>query len=221
MIEEKLKDDDSVMRKLFLILTRMSFSRKLKQQVGERFEQYLPDDSQLNEPNLVYCGESKDNPDALLILDKIISKEPPAAIREALFGDQIEATGEVVKEMFIECILSRARKSLEHLKRFVEIYYVEILQPFFLGENQQVSQLTLMKMIVQIWGEKNQYKTLQIVDKLLSQGLLLSESVLEWAFISLEKIQAKASGDSIEFKLIETVLERADILPNQLATLFN
>ena len=72
-----------------------------------------------------------------------------------------------------------------------------------------------------MWGEKNQYKTLQIVDKLLSLGLLLPESVLEWTFLSLEQIQAKASGESIEFKLIQTVLEKADIQPTQLATLFN
>jgi hypothetical protein len=29
--------------------------------------------------------------------------------------------------------MARTKKSLEHLKRFIEIYYNEIIKPFFLG----------------------------------------------------------------------------------------
>jgi hypothetical protein len=85
---------------------------------------------------LKYCTEAHDNPDAQIILDKLNSKETPAYLKAALIGDQakIEASGEQMKEIFLECVISRTRKSLEHLKRFIEIYYNEIFQPFFLGD---------------------------------------------------------------------------------------
>ena len=138
-IQDKIKDDDSVIRKLLITLTRMSFIKKLKESLDDKFHEFLPEESQLNEPNLVHIGEAKDNPDALMILDKITSKEPATAIREALVGDSVGQPTDLMKEIFVECILSRARKSLEHLKRFVEIYFRDILQPFFLGEYKQNS----------------------------------------------------------------------------------
>ncbi len=60
-----------IMSKFFLILTRMSFGKKMRELLDERFHAYIPEDSKLTEPNLVHCGESKDNPDANLILEKM------------------------------------------------------------------------------------------------------------------------------------------------------
>lgn len=46
---------------------------------------------------------------------------------------ELQAGGQLLKEIFLECILSRARKSLEHIKRFIEIYYNEIFEPWFVN----------------------------------------------------------------------------------------
>jgi len=43
--------------------------------------------------------------------------------------------------------MTRTKKSLEHLKRFIEIYYNDIIKPFFLGTTIPESQITLMKTI--------------------------------------------------------------------------
>jgi hypothetical protein len=64
-------------------------------------------------------------------LDQLNAKETSANLR-ALLDDhtKVEASGEQLKDIFLECILSKARKSLEHLKRYVEIYS-DIFYPFY------------------------------------------------------------------------------------------
>ena len=80
--------------------------------------------------------EEGKNPDAAIINDLINQKTPPKELREALTGNQskIESSGEQLKEILLECIVSRTRKSLEHLKRIIEFYYNEVMQPFFLRD---------------------------------------------------------------------------------------
>ncbi len=45
--------------------------------------------------------------------------------------NELEASGERLKEIFFECLLSRARKSIEHLKRSLEYFWADILSDFF------------------------------------------------------------------------------------------
>jgi hypothetical protein len=52
----------------------------------------------------------------------------------------MQASSSELKEIMIEVILFRARKSLEHLKRHIEIYYKEIFEPWFVtGEDRQAN----------------------------------------------------------------------------------
>lgn len=69
---------------------------------------------------------------------------------KAMFEDKtkIEASGEQLKDILLECILSKSRKSLEHLKRFIGIYS-EIFYPFYKGE--PVSQRHAITTIVEGW----------------------------------------------------------------------
>ena len=54
--------------------------------------------------------------------------------------------------MFLECIFSRARKSLEHLKRFIELFYPEIFEPWFVSaEDAKESQITVVKTVSSVW----------------------------------------------------------------------
>lgn len=56
-----------------------------------------------------------------MIKDRLDAKETPAAMRALLFGaegnTELLASGQVLKEIFMEAVFSRTRKSLEHLKR--------------------------------------------------------------------------------------------------------
>ena len=83
---------------------------------------------------------------------------------KALLDDhtKIEASGDQLKEIFLECILSKARKSLEHLKRFVEIYS-EIFYPFYL--NNGSAQVTAVATVARVWVN-NRNRALNIVEKL-------------------------------------------------------
>ena len=111
----------------------MSFFKKFKDSTDERFHRHLPD-SEHSQNDVVFTHTPEESPDAALIMDRLNSKETPASMR-ALLQDQaqLQTSGQQLKEIFLECIFSRARKSLEHLKRFVELFYVEIFDPWFVS----------------------------------------------------------------------------------------
>lgn len=120
-------------------LIRMSFFKRVKENTDEKFHHYLPD-SEHSQNDLVFVhlpqekSSENDNPDAALIMDRLNSKETPANIRELLMNkSDLQASGQQLKEIFLECVFSRTRKSLEHLKRFVEVFYTEVFEPWFVN----------------------------------------------------------------------------------------
>ncbi|CDW76937.1 cap binding protein [Stylonychia lemnae] len=217
--------DEEILKKLFIVLVRMSFTKKVQQQIDEKYHHLLPEDRLFQEPVLKYCNESQDNPDAQIILDKLNSKETPKNLFEALVGEQskLEATGEQLKEIFLECIMARTKKSLEHLKRFIEIYYHEIIKPFFLGTTIAESQITLMKSVCQMWIN-NPRKNLQIIDKLFSLGLVIPKYAVQYCLDSLiRKISEneELSQDLIEFKILNNLSQLVNQRQQQMFTLYN
>ena len=95
---------------------------------------------------------------------------------------EINASGNLLKEIFLDCIISRTRKSLEHLKRFIEVFYSEIFQPWFVEskEGQQVAVRTVAK----IWQNQPE-RAILVIEKLWQLGIVEAENAVEWAFKSL------------------------------------
>jgi hypothetical protein len=98
-------------------------------------------------------------------------------------------------EVFSECMLTRTKKSMEHLKRFIEIFYVEIIEPWFVsGPQAAENQVTLVKTVARAWRERNPFRCIQIIEKLWSLGVLGGQHVINWALKSLKE----GSVDEIE-----------------------
>lgn len=68
----------------------------------------------------------------------------------------------------------------------MEIYYHEIIHPFFLGETVNESQITLMKTINQIWVN-NPKKNIQIIEKLYQLGLVIPNIAVKYCIQSIHQ----------------------------------
>lgn len=68
-------------------------------------------------------------------MDKLNAKETGQNLKVFLESVELTSNGEQLKEILFECIMVRTKKSLEHLKRFIEIYYHDIIKPLYLSEN--------------------------------------------------------------------------------------
>ena len=68
-----------------------------------------------------------------------------------------------MRQIYIECILSRTRKSLEHLKRQIELQYNEIFEPWFVKDVE--GQKTFVTTAISVYS-KNSTRCLQVLEKL-------------------------------------------------------
>ena len=69
----------------------------------------------------------------------------------------------MLRQIYIECILSRTRKSLEHLKRQIELQYNEIFDPWFVKDVE--GQKTFVTTAISVYS-KNSTRCLQVLEKL-------------------------------------------------------
>jgi hypothetical protein len=122
---------ESYIRSLVLQVVRMSFFKRVKENTDERFHRYFPESLEsVDQLHFNYL----DQPTAVLITDKLQSKEPPHVVRQFLMeSSEVQASGQELKAIFLECVFSRARKSLEHVKKSVEVFYNQIFEPWFIN----------------------------------------------------------------------------------------
>lgn len=94
---------------MFASLSRICFQKKVKEQLDSQFHVYL-------QPEVTKEAESvahyADNPETQIILDALMAKEPSEKLLELIQSEQV----------FIYCILTKCKKSLEHLKGTVDKY---------------------------------------------------------------------------------------------------
>jgi hypothetical protein len=150
---ERLEEaNPQILHKVFQELVRMSFLKKIREATEPRYHKYLgelagSDDSQLT---LVHA----ETPDFALIKDKLASRETPAQLKYFLLdgGDegQLQASGDILKEVFLECILERTRKSLEHLKRAVEAFHTELFSHMYYGKS-----ILVVGVVLRAYRERN------------------------------------------------------------------
>ena len=125
------EEDEGFLSVLLEKLSTMSYSKKLKEALDEKYHPLIVDS---NDELLKF--QYIDQPDATFILDKLSQRETPLKVKEFMeSGAQVTASGENLKAVFLECLINKARKSLEHIKRTLEYFYTDILKCWFLPED--------------------------------------------------------------------------------------
>lgn len=121
----------------------------------------------------------------------------------------------------MECVFSRTRKSLEHLKRQVEILYKEVFEPWFVSaDDARESQITIVKTAASVWA-KNPTRCLLVIEKLWQMGIVTAESGIDWALKSLKRHSiASLTPDYLEFKVIKLLFDHTLDKPLFLSTLY-
>lgn len=166
-----------------------------------------------------------DSPDAAMINDRLQSKESPAALREFLTSSpELQFSGQELKAAFLECFFKRAAKSLEHVKRFVEMFFTDVFEPWFLsGADAKESQFTLLRTVSSVW-QRNPSRGLHVVEKLYQIGLFDACHGVEWALQTLaaakkEEGQATLAG-SFPLQVVELIATRTMEKSGLLYTLY-
>lgn len=161
-----------------------------------------------------------ESPDFAMIKDRIASRETPEAMKSFLLegGDQgqLQASGDQLKEIFLECILERTRKSLEHLKRAVEAFHVELFSHMYKGKSELI-----VCVVLRAYRDRNPIRGLQVIEKLWQLGVLEGATgAIQWALTEISKKGEAFKGDELEVKLIGLLAERTNEFSDFMLTLF-
>lgn len=126
-----------------------------------------------------------------------------------------------MREIFLECIISRTKKSLEHLKRIIEFYYKDVIQPLFLAETRSSSQMTLANTLAAIWVN-NPKKHLQIVEKLFTMGVLDAQFAIKAAFARIKtQLAQNQTLEAVNEEIISALLRLSAHKTHQLFTIYS
>lgn len=83
----------------------------------------------------------------------------------------------------MECVLARTRKSLEHLKRFIEMFYAEVFKGMCEGAE---AQRTIVRTVMRVYS-RNVIRGMQIVEKLWQMGMVSTEAVIDTGLKSFKQ----------------------------------
>lgn len=108
-----------------------------------------------------------DEPEALIIKDALDSKESSDKLIE--FAELHSSA------IFAKCILARTKKSLEYLKKTIDIYR-KVFDHCFTGSNQAI----LLEQVMVVY-EHEQDKCLKTVQKLSQINVLSTQQIVSFA----------------------------------------
>ena len=153
-------------------------------------------------------------------MDRINNKDTPQQLKAQLEGPQsssaLTASGEQLKDIFLECVYVRTKKSLEHLKLFVEKFYAEFFEPWFVKSEQ--GQLTMIKTTLRVWGApRNSQRCLYILEKLWQMGIITGDAIVGYC---LKQHSVIKEEHSLEFRLLKLISARVFGQREFLLTLF-
>jgi hypothetical protein len=104
-----------------------------------------------------------------------MAKEPSEKIIEIIQSEQV----------FIYCMLTRCKKSLEHLKQSVEKYRKVFTSLY----SSTKSQKLIVEMVLNVFGpqenDEMRDKSLKVIQKLCQIRVLSNQIVIEWAVTSI------------------------------------
>ena len=104
-------DQEDFLKAVFAQLCKLCFAKKVWEQLDPKFHCYLPSNSDANTMQ-VDSSANADEPDLQLITDAILAKQTSQQLLEVIQNGAI----------FVQAILNRTKKSLEHLKTSIERY---------------------------------------------------------------------------------------------------
>lgn len=136
-IEELLADNDKgslFLARVFYKCQNLAYHKQIKDKIPESWiEKYLVLEQK---PSFKYAGNT-DCMDAQIISGKLSSKETGEEIQEALNGGcGTESGPELMGEIFLECVLQKTFRSMEHFKKLHDRYSDQIRSQLTTPEQQ-------------------------------------------------------------------------------------
>lgn len=151
------EEQEEFLKKIFAQLCRLCFQKKVWDQLDPKFHSYMQQtesNGQGQDAQMV----SADEPELQLITDSLLAKEPSEKLLEVIQNGSV----------FVQAILNRTKKSLEHLKTSVERYRKVFDELFQGNEGQQ----QIIQQVVQVFMGN---KTIDDYDKIFKVLQKLSQ----------------------------------------------
>ena len=130
---------------------------------------------------------SADEPELQLITDSLLAKEPSERLLEVIQNGSV----------FVQAILNRTKKSLEHLKTSIE-RYKKVFDELFRGVE---GQMQIIEQVINVFVGKrtaDDYdKILKVLQKLCQINCITNQSVIQWTIQSIDKKGAVESFEDV------------------------
>jgi hypothetical protein len=169
-------DQTDFLKNVFSQLSRLCFQKKVKEQLDVQFHTYLA--PEVNQDSL---EEYADNPETQIILDALMAKEPSEKLIEIIQTEQV----------FIYCLLTKCKKSLEHLKQSVEKYRKVFTSLYASTKAQRL----IVEMVLAVFGpaenDEMRDKAAKVIQKLCQIRVLSNQTVIEWAVANMQSKGSK------------------------------
>lgn len=207
LTEGKLQEPQvNFLKQVFAQLCRLCFPKKVWEQLDPKFHCYLPSPDATNLAALE--AATADDPELQIITDALLAREPTEKLLEVIQNGPV----------FVQAVLGRTKKSLEHLKTSVE-RYTPVFEALFQGIE---GQKEIIQQVITVFGHSDRDKCMKVLQKLCQIGLVCNQAVIEWACQSIEKKNDVPSWNdvSLEFDSIEQALQRESSMKWQTVTLY-
>ena len=136
------------LKQVFAQLCRLCFPKKVWEQLDPKFHCYLPSPDATNQAPV----DSADDPELQIITDALLAKEPIEKLLEVIQNGPV----------FVQAVLNRTKKSLEHLKTSVE-RYLAVFEALFQGIE---GQKEIIAQVVVVFGTSDYDKCMKVLQKL-------------------------------------------------------
>jgi len=187
-----------LLKQIFVKMVRLSFRDRIVEILPEELKPLLPP----AEPtNFEYDG----NKDAETIKDKFNAKPTIEEMNEWIgSGDNnIESSNEKILDIFVQCLLNRASKTLTHLNAHFDKYNSTIA----LLVKEESYQTALLDTVAKFWKNSTFHAmlTVRILEKF---KLVDSKNIVSWAFKAFEKEEDLHDNFSIHWEIFFSLLAR-------------
>ncbi|CAI2386618.1 unnamed protein product [Moneuplotes crassus] len=146
-----------------------------------------------------HINENKDNYDAQRILEDMSTRE--RTFDKTSF--EVEVSGNDLIDIFTECFLYKTQKSLRHNKKLADKFTLFIKAEF----TEESAQVVALQAIFRVW-QKDEYKTVNIVNEFVNLDILKSQTVIKFCF---EKIRTNPYTNNMywkEWAILQKILKK-------------
>ena len=140
-------------------------------------------------------------------MDKFTQKISETELKDFIANTEtnnLEATGDFLIEILMECFLLKTNQSLTHLKIILERYKNFLNSLLGASEN---SQIVALNSIQEFWAY-SQWHIQIYVQTFLEYKLVKPNVVIGWAFKNLENSTLMIIEDCYNWRILENLLDR-------------